>query len=100
MSYSKESCATRKVADFETCKEPGDFYIIVANPKYYGPETHMMGLRLPDGTFNNLPMRKGPPPSGAVWGWDGNEDSPTLAPSIDCKERWHGHLVAGRLQSC
>ena len=34
-----------------------------------------------------------------VWGWDGNEEKPTLSPSIDWPGKWHGHLVAGRLIS-
>jgi hypothetical protein len=38
--------------------------------------------------------------SPRVWIWDGNEDKPTLTPSIHAPEQWHGHLVAGRLVSC
>lgn len=34
------------------------------------------------------------------WAWDGNEDAPTLAPSILNPSEWHGHLVAGVLRSC
>jgi hypothetical protein len=34
-----------------------------------------------------------------VWNWDGNEEKPTLTPSIEVKEKWHGHLQAGRLVS-
>ena len=37
---------------------------------------------------------------GPVWGWDGNEDKPTLSPSLHWPGQWHGHLVAGRLVSC
>ena len=35
-----------------------------------------------------------------VWGWDGNEDKPTLTPSILLPGQWHGWLRAGRLCSC
>lgn len=39
-----------------------------------------------------------------LWWWDGNEDRPTLKPSIACgppEERdWHGYLTAGRLEAC
>lgn len=33
------------------------------------------------------------------WGWDGNEEKPTLRPSIlDGVTGWHGYLVAGFLR--
>ncbi len=37
-----------------------------------------------------------------AWQWDGNEDAPTLTPSIQqvsgCKQKpgWHGYLIAGQ----
>lgn len=34
------------------------------------------------------------------WQWDGNEEKPTLSPSIHCPGLWHGYLRAGRLESC
>lgn len=34
------------------------------------------------------------------WSWDGNEDQPTLKPSINWEGHWHGYLTAGRLVSC
>lgn len=34
------------------------------------------------------------------WGWDGNEDAPTLTPSIADPCGYHGHLVAGVLEPC
>ena len=42
---------------------------------------------------------------GPINGWDGNEEFPTLAPSIQAKETvdgvevngWHGYLISGRL---
>jgi hypothetical protein len=42
-----------------------------------------------------------------VWGWDGNADSPTLTPSINCLAEkdgkptggcgWHGHITRGEM---
>jgi hypothetical protein len=29
------------------------------------------------------------------WTWDGNIDKPTLAPSINCHDCWHGFIEAG-----
>lgn len=47
---------------------------------------------------------------GPVWNWDGNEDSPTVTPSIlvyqmNAKgerigEHWHGFLTNGEFKSC
>ena len=43
-----------------------------------------------------------PPEAGrAFWKWDGNENSPTLWPSIRCcNNNWHGYLQTGRLLAC
>ena len=35
---------------------------------------------------------------GAVNGWDGNEDAPTLSPSILVPGGWHGFFEAGKLR--
>ena len=35
-----------------------------------------------------------------VWAWDGNEEAPTVTPSILTIGQWHGHLKSGRLISC
>lgn len=35
---------------------------------------------------------------GTVCGWDGNRESPTFNPSIDCgSSSWHGYIVEGRV---
>lgn len=34
------------------------------------------------------------------WHWDGNEEKPTLAPSLLVPGLWHGYLRKGRLESC
>lgn len=91
-----QSCDCHKVKPGEL-KNPGDFYIeLVPNGATY------IFVLLPDGTGNNLPIEinKGPALSPRCWGWDGNEDKPTLTPSIHCIGSWHGWLRAGRLISC
>lgn len=37
--------------------------------------------------------------SSKVHGWDGNEQEPTLTPSIGCDQRcgWHGHIIKGEI---
>ena len=41
------------------------------------------------------------PATEPSWLWDGNEDKPTLTPSIACGPKddldWHGHMTAGIL---
>lgn len=32
----------------------------------------------------------------AQWDWDGNRESPTFAPSINCRDCWHGFIEKGR----
>lgn len=47
-----------------------------------------------------IEIQKGAPGGPRVWGWDGNEDKPTITPSIHSIGRWHGWLKAGKLESC
>jgi Family of unknown function (DUF6527) len=30
------------------------------------------------------------------WNWDGNRDTPTFTPSVNCKGCWHGYIRGGR----
>ena len=48
-------------------------------------------------TYARIPVRQGPNETGKYWGWDGNEDAPTLTPSIHTIGHWHGWVRAGRL---
>lgn len=54
------------------------------------------GMKGPD----SLRIQKGPPGGPRVWGWDGNEEKPTIQPSIHAVGDWHGFLQAGELKSC
>ena len=44
------------------------------------------------------------PPQKTAWEWDGDEQNPTLSPSIACGmpkgSDWHGHMKAGLLEAC
>ena len=35
--------------------------------------------------------------NGATWSWDGDEDLPTLRPSLGATDIWHGWVTAGQL---
>jgi hypothetical protein len=84
---------------------PGDFAWDFDAPECGGDRskpTHYIYLALPGdaGGWSAIKVQKGQSFSGRVWGWDGNEDKPTLNPSILVTDQWHGYLCAGRLQSC
>ena len=103
MSENRESCDCRRVADYDAIERPGDFYF---KPVQGLPGETAIHVMLPGHTFICIGVAcggstQGPPTCpGPVWGWDGNEDKPTLTPSIHTKEHWHGFLKAGRLESC
>jgi len=52
------------------------------------------------GSIGTCPVRPGF--GGSTWQWDGNEASPTLAPSIQKLSgcRWHGYLTNGQFLAC
>lgn len=64
----------------------------------------MIHFILPGGFYGGIPVhREGTPRpdiQSPVWTWDGNEDRPTLAPSIWMHGCWHGFVRAGRMESC
>ena len=33
--------------------------------------------------------------TGASWDWDGNRERPTITPSVNCKDCWHGWIRNG-----
>jgi hypothetical protein len=84
--------------------EPGDFAWDFDSEQTGGDrtrETHHIYLCLPGdrGGFSAIEVKRGQPGGDRVWGWDGNEDKPTLTPSILAPDQWHGYLRAGRLES-
>lgn len=62
-------------------------YLYIRMPGQSGPDA----IRCFRGPDRGIPRE---------WSWDGNEDKPTLSPSLHDPGIWHGHLVAGRLVSC
>jgi hypothetical protein len=55
-------------------------------------------LKLPDGAVSALYLNDSP--REPRWQWDGNEDKPTLTPSVHRIEGWHGYVRAGRMVNC
>lgn len=91
-------------------KNPGDFFWI---RDAAGEPTHIC-LAIPGdagGSVVPIPVVRGAQTETPFcWGWDGNEESPSLEPSIwrnkstaehpNMPNEWHGVLHGGRLQSC
>lgn len=87
-----ESIDGRKVP-FGKMEKPGDFSF---NHDFTWLYVWLPGFDHPD----SIQIQKGQPGGSRVWGWDGNEDKPTITPSIHAPNQWHGHMKAGRLVSC
>lgn len=89
----------RRVADYNGMEREGDFYFHERDGRKHITIWYP-GLAGEDRHWCDLPLQAGAAPAGPVWGWDGNEEKPTLNPSIHVIGHWHGYLEAGRLRSC
>lgn len=88
-----------------TVSSPGDFAWDFDSDLLCGDRaksTHFLYLCLPGETSLSAieVQHSNAPHSPRVWQWDGNEDRPTLSPSILSPGSWHGYLRNGRLESC
>lgn len=94
----------RRVEDLDGTagKAPGTFELLEGRPPDVGAS---MYYRCPcgcgkEGVLDLIPMTDKTsttfkPRSRPQWGWDGNPDKPTLHPSINDKDHWHGWLKNG-----
>lgn len=89
-----ESVDCRRVSSNEFTK-PGDFRFVED-----GGVLHLYIWLPGDSGPDAIMVRRGDPGGSRVWGWDGNEERPTVKPSILAPGRWHGWLKNGRLESC
>jgi Family of unknown function (DUF6527) len=104
---NRESCDMVRVATVQEVLADdapcGTFcWQIVGDP---GATYRVLHSKAPGGTFSSLAVS--PAPADAQpWNWDGNEDNPTLTPSVyhnrgfGGQAEWHGHFTAGRMVSC
>lgn len=82
----------------ERALKPGEF---LWEDEFNADGTRHLYIVLPGGDGPDaIRVRRGPAGGDRVWGWDGNEEKPTLVPSIHWLGHWHGFLTAGRLVSC
>lgn len=121
---STESCSCRVVLAANLATNPGDiFYVFAEGSQRHFPEdvTALM-ITMPVQWKQVYPMDKGLDDdtknqfvsiSWAVkhpendknnvknqWQLSGFFDKPTLSPSMDWKDIWHGYLTNGELKSC
>lgn len=72
-----------KVLGWDECTDKGDYFFS------HDKESILFMCPCGCGQIRTVPTKR--------WNWDGNEDSPTLSPSIqvlnECK--WHGFLTNG-----
>lgn len=115
MSESRESFDGRRIRNpsevAHGTQRPGDFawehdFTHFEHGAKETDETLTLYICMPGGREANgsagwtpIHVRRGPPPTDRVWGWDGNLDKPTLQPSIHQPGCWHGHLQAGYFRS-
>lgn len=93
-----DSCEMIRVADEDAVYDgpPGSFFI-----ETLASGQRVMWHKLPDGNVGLLRLR--PVVDGDAhpsWQWDGNEEKPTLSPSVHLPGRWHGWFRNGRMESC
>jgi len=65
------------------------------NDHYYDLKWKHMWLKLPCGMVSAIDLGG---PHRPQWSWDGNEDRPTLSPSVSAST-WHGYIRGGRMES-
>ena len=93
--------SAKRVADFNACVSPGDFYITEPNP--HEGNTRRLSFLCPCGCGDlcGIRIRGDLKNEGGAWGWNGNFDKPTTTPSIAVNgNHWHGFLTDGVFKSC
>lgn len=78
----------RAVQGFKNLKKPGDFYI--------DKKGEYITLLDPNKAHLHIPIAKGSKLEHH-WQWDGNREKPTLTPSINVTNGWHGFVTNGEL---
>ena len=80
---------TRKAGDFYWDLRDGKRELLIAIPWPHSDRT----LWCP------WPIKPASTPGGQSWEWDGNEDAPTLNPSLNWVGVWHGYMRSGELET-
>ena len=97
--YGHAPVPMRRVQSLGDVDNQGDFawtsgddgkaiFLALPSPSVDAPTNYIL---------NRIPVNEGANSPGKQWGWDGNEDAPTLTPSIHCLGHWHGWVRAGQM---
>lgn len=107
MSENRESVQGRRITQLplkpDAVTRAGDFGWDTDSGEPEVDGRRVLFLHLPgtgESRWCAVPVNRGSPGGPRCWGWDGNEDKPTLLPSIHLPGVWHGFLQAGYLKSC
>jgi hypothetical protein len=90
----------RRVANFDACESPGDFFLTESNPHDSGMRRLSFLCPCGGGHLAGVRIRADGQNDGQAWGWNKNEDKPTVTPSIAVNQCWHGYLTDGVFKSC
>ena len=101
MTESTLSCDMVRVADRQAVHDgpPGAFCFEQRGMP--GARYRVLWHKLPEGTAGFLRLRPLPASEEAhpSWTFNGDEDRPTLHPSVHYVGHWHGYFTAGRMVS-
>lgn len=91
----------RHVANYDACKEPGDFYFSPPNPAENGMRLLSFLCPCGCGELCGIRVRDDGQNIDGAWGWNKDEEKPTTTPSIAINQNhWHGYLKNGVFESC
>lgn len=85
-------------AIFINTQGDGELYIGFRSPTPGYAEAFPAGWDPDRGDIHCIPITKAPKQPNS-WLWDGNEEEPTISPSIDVVGQWHGYIESGKLRT-
>lgn len=91
----------RRVANFDECEKPGDFFLTA--PNLHDGGCRQLSFLCPCGCGGlcGIRVRDDGTTANYAWQWDRNEEQPTCKPSINISNgHWHGYLTAGEFIPC
>lgn len=94
-----KSATGKRVSHISDIRQPGDFVVWTrsAEQKIFGIAFLLPGQKRPSEVLAHKvkDVLRAPQLGERCWNWDGNEDAPTLVPSIQIG-KWHGYLLSGK----
>ncbi len=95
-----------RVEGLSTLINPGDFFFTYTkddnwgdNPTTLERDPVRLWYKNPHGNIGSITINPNKE-NGAAWHWDRNLDAPTIKPSINEHNRWHGFITKGMMITC